>query len=78
MQSWKAQVHEVSAHPAKEKKTDPKFHHVSNRPRSVLQSLSIFAVYHLLVKNNKREGRAGLKKKGDLIPSLEEGSLLQD
>ena len=30
----KAQVHEVSAHAAEEKKTDPKFHHV-NKPSQI-------------------------------------------
>ena len=78
MQSWKAQVHEESGHAAEEKQQIRNSITWINRPRSVLPSWLIYAVDHLLVKNNKREGRGGLKKKGDLISSLEKGSLLQD
>ena len=62
MQNGKAQVQEVGVHAAKDPKTNLNFQHVNKpsriSPNEILQSRLINTVYHLLVKNNKKEGGA--------------------
>ena len=60
MQSGKAQVQDVEGHEA-EGQTNLNFQHMNKSsritPNQVSQSWLINTVYHLLVKNNKGQGR---------------------
>ena len=60
------QEQEIGGHLSRGLKINPNFQHVNKsfriNPDEFLKSWLINTVYHLLVKNKKREGKGGLKE----------------